>query len=322
MDALLVNDVAAARSPSPWALALGFAVIYTTWGTTYMAIKLGVRDEHLPPLLFGGARIFLGGLLLWCYQWLRGAELHIPARDVLRLWGIGLSFFVAGNGFIGYGQKTVDSSLAAVLVASTPLWIGLFATLWPHGERLTPRGWIGLIIGLLGVVVLLAPGLITADLAVRPGGVACVLASAMSWAFGSVALRHVRLPQPHLTVAACQMLMGGASMLLAGASIGEIGALPQEVTTGAILVFCYLLVVGSLGGFIAYNWLLGHVSAAKVGTYAYVNPLVAVLIGWSFGETVSWLLFAGMGVILFGVFLVRGGERHGHAAAQGDDTGH
>ncbi len=135
-----MNAAPHAKPPATWALALAFAIIYSAWGTTYYAIKLGVRDEHLPPLLFGGARIVIGGALLLSYQWFRGAPLRLPIRDALRLLGISWLMFVAGNGLITYGQKTVDSSVAAVLIATTPLWIGLLAMFWPDAERLTLRG--------------------------------------------------------------------------------------------------------------------------------------------------------------------------------------
>ena len=163
-------DAAAAKSPPPaWAVALSFGIIYVVWGTTYLAIKLGVRDEQLPPLLFGGARIVSAGILLLAYQWLRGASLRLSGNDALHLVTTGALLFVAGNGFITYAQKTVDSSIAAVLIATTPLWIGLWATLWPHGERLTPRGWLGLLVGLAGVIVLSAPRLVEGRRSTTPG---------------------------------------------------------------------------------------------------------------------------------------------------------
>jgi len=247
--------------------------------------------------------------VLLAYQWFRGDSLRMSRRDMLRLLGIGCLMFVAGNGLIGYGQKTVDSSMAAVLIATTPLWIGLLAMLWPDGDRLTYRGWLGLILGLAGVFVLLTPQWLSSQRAFDAAGFLLVLGSAASWALGSLLLRHVRIEQSRLTAATYQMLLGGASMLCVGTLLGEVAALPERITAPAVAVFCYLLIVGSLAGFVAFNWLLGHVSAAKVGTYAYVNPLVAVLIGWATGEDFTWALAAGMAIILLGVFLVRGGEK-------------
>jgi drug/metabolite transporter (DMT)-like permease len=314
MSAVSAHEPAADASafpPPPWALAVAFGVIYLSWGTTYYAVKLGVQRDHLPPFLFGGTRIVLAGAIILAYQVLTGARLRLAAADLLRLYLISALLFIAGNGLITYGQKTVDSSIAAVLVATTPLWIGLMAMFWRHGERLTPRGWTGLVVGLAGVLVLLAPKALASDASFDLRGSLLVIGSAGAWALGSILLRHVSLPVPRLTIAAYQMLLGGASMLVLGTLIGEAGEVPEQLSPQAIQVFLYLLIVGSLGGFVAFNWLLGHVSAAKVGTYAYVNPLVAVLIGWLMGEEVSWGLWAGMAIILFGVFLVRGGERRG-----------
>jgi len=296
------------KAPPAWLILLAFGVIYTSWGTTYYAIKLGVQQERLPPLLFGGTRLAAAGVILLVWQVLRRQSVRISGRDFLTLLGVSWLLFLGGNGLITTGQKYVDSSLAAVLVATTPLWIGLFALLLPHGERLSLRGWLGLLFGLAGVTLLLEPGLRQSG-AVNLFAVALVLGSAASWALGSLLLRRARVEVAHLTAAGYEMLLGGVSLNLIGLALGEGQLVPERLAPGAIGVFLYLLLVGSLTGFVAFNWLLGHVSAAKVGTYAYVNPLVAVLIGWFFGEAVSGRLWAGIGVILLGVFLVRGGER-------------
>jgi drug/metabolite transporter (DMT)-like permease len=202
--------------------------------------------------------------------------------------------------------RTIDSSVSAVLAATTPLWLGLFAMCWPGSERLSARGWVGLFLGLAGVLVLLAPSW-SANLLLDLGPL-CALGSAASWALGSLVLRHFHLHTPHLTAAAYQMILGGASLTLLGIAIGEPERLPERITPGALTVFLYLLIVGSLVGFVSFNWLLKHVSAAKVGTYAYVNPMVAVLVGWAAGEHITGWLAGGITVILLGVFLVRGGE--------------
>jgi drug/metabolite transporter (DMT)-like permease len=295
-------------APPTWAILLAFGVIYTAWGTTYYAIKLGVQQEQLPPALFGGARLGLAGLILLGWQITRGQSVRVARDDLLKIVGIATLLFVGGNGFVTAAQKHVDSSLAAVLIATTPLWIGLFAMLLPRGERLTPLGWLGLLFGLAGVALLVEPRLRHSG-QIDGFGVPMVLASAAAWALGSVLLRRVRVPLPHLSAAGYQMAIGGASLLCVGLVLGEAEQLPGQVSPGAALVFLYLLLVGSLSGFVAFNWLLGHVSAAKVGTYAYVNPLVAVCIGWFFGEEVTSRLWLGIAVILAGVFLVRGGER-------------
>jgi drug/metabolite transporter (DMT)-like permease len=300
------------QRPPTWSIVLAFALVYLSWGTTYLAIKEGVRS--LPPALFGGTRITLAGLLLLGYLACRGEPLRLPRREWLGAAGGGVLLFVCGNGLISVAQRTVDSGVASILVSTTPLWIALLEGFWPHGDRLTLRGWLGILAGLGGVVVLLAPRL--KEPATLRGDAAplLVLGSAFSWGLGSLLLRHRRPTGSHLTAAAWQMLLGGAALSLVGLALGEAGQLtPERFTPAAVYAFFHLLIVGSLIGFLSYSWLLQHVSAALAGTYAYVNPLVAILIGWLLGgeEITVWLL-GGMVIILAGVFLVRsGGVRAG-----------
>ena len=293
------------QRPAAWAVALAFAVVYLSWGTTYFAIRKGVHDEHLPPALFGGVRVCLAGLLLLGYLAARGQSVRLTARDLRLVTLGGCILFVGGNGMITFAETTVPSGVAAVLAATTPLWIGLFGMLWPGGERLSRRGWLGLCVGLGGVLLLLSPRLRDPADFVRDLGPLLVLGSACCWSFGSVLMRHCRLAGSHLAAAAYQMAIGGACLALLGLACGEVRDLPGAITPGAAGAFGYLLVVGSLLGFVAYNWLLGHVAAAQVGTYAYVNPAVAVLIAWAAGEEMTPWLLGGIAVILAGVALVR-----------------
>lgn len=310
------------QRPATSALVFAFALVYLSWGTTYLAIQIGVREEHLPPALFGGSRVGLAGLLVLMFQWIRGRDLWVSKRELVRIIVVSWLLFVGGNGLINLAEKTVNSGVAAVLAATTPLWLGLFAMFWPRGERLTLRGWLGLLVGLAGVPILLWPKLqqlrdVTTLVDLSPF---LVLGSAASWALGSLILRHGRMKSDHLTVAGFQMFLGGGTLALVGLVTGETSQLPEHLTAGAAATFLYLLVVGSLLGFLAFNWLLGHVSAAKVGTYAYVNPVVAVLAGWLTGEEMNVWIAGGIGVILLGVFLVRGGERPAISEEEGEPT--
>jgi drug/metabolite transporter (DMT)-like permease len=223
----------------------------------------------------------------------------------LRLLGISSLLFLLANWLVSVAQIRLESGMAAVLVATTPLWIGLFGLALPHGDRLSARGWFGLLLGLGGVVILLAPRLSDPSALWHDISPLLVLASAVAWALGSLALRHAPIPLPHLTSAGYQMFLGGGSQVVLGLCLGETQRLPSELTAGAVGSFLYLLVVGSLLGFVAYNWLLGHVPAAKVGTYAYVNPVIALALGWLTGEALTPTLLAGIAVILLGVYLVR-----------------
>jgi drug/metabolite transporter (DMT)-like permease len=301
------------RTPARWALVLAFALVYLSWGTTYLAIKEGVKT--LPPALFGGTRVATAGLLLLGYLLLRGEPLRLPRRDFLVTAAAGLCLFVGGNGLVTFAETTVPSGMTSVLVATTPLWIAVAEALWPRGERLTARGWAGVLIGLAGVLVLLAPEL-PAVAEVRDAGPLLVLGSASCWALGSVLLRHGRRGGSHLASAAYQMAIGGGGLALVGLLGGEAGELASEqFTPAAVFSFFYLLVVSSLVGFLAYNWLLHHVSAPLAGTYAYVNPAVAVVVGWLLGgEAITGWIVGGLGIILAGVALVRtgaGGKRTG-----------
>src|SRR5262249_55874889 len=240
---------------------------------------------------------------------LRGEPLRLPRRDFAGVGMGGVLLFVAGNGLITAAEKTVPSGMTAVLAATTPLWMALFELLWPHGDRLTLRGWLGMILGLGGVLLLLAEQLGDPSTFLNDIGPLLVLGSACSWAFGSLLLRYRRLNGSHLTGAAYQMLIGGGRLAFLGVLLGETRQLtPDKLTPGAAFAFFYLLIVSSLVGFVAFNWLLGHVSATQVSTYAYVNPVVAVLIGTLLDheELTGWIV-GGIVVILSGVALVRSG---------------
>lgn len=304
-----MNYLPGTRRPPTWALAVGFAAVYISWGTTYLPTRIAIHDESMPPLLFGGIRIGCGGLLLLLYQIGRGAGVRLSASDFGKIMGVSALLFVAGSGLLMVANETVPSGVCAVLAATTPLWLGLFAMLWPGGERLNWRGWLGLLVGLAGVLILLVPKLTAPEDFVKHIGVVLVLGSAASWAAGSLVLRHVRLRVSHLTTAAYEMILGGIGMTLAGCLLGETRRWPEQLSVRTIEAFLYLLVFGSLVGFVAFNWLLSHVAATKVGTYAYVNPVIAIFVGWAAGEEMNAGLGAGIGVILLGVFLVRGGER-------------
>lgn len=291
--------------PPKWALGLAFLLIYLAWGTTYLAIRKGV--EAFPPILFGGIRITVAGVLLLLYLKLRGHSLRIGRTDFLWTAIVGILLFVGGNGLISMGEKYVDSGVASVMVATTPLWIALLETLWPWGDRLTLPGWVGMLAGLGGVLLLMIPRLQGPAGLFQDAGPLLILASSLTWAMGGVIARHRRFQMLHLVAAAYQMLIGGICMLVLGYAIGEATAITREsFTPAAVYSFFHLLIFGSLIGFVAYNWLLGHVSAAKVGTYAYVNPVVAILVGWLLnGEALTGYVVGGMFVILAGVGLVR-----------------
>jgi drug/metabolite transporter (DMT)-like permease len=318
------TGTATEHRPATWALVLAFAIIYLSWGTTYLAIKEGVKT--LPPALFAGPRLCLAGLIIIAFMLIRRHSLRMPWRELGRMAVGATIMFVGGNGLITAAERTVDSGVASVLVATTPLFIALLEFVWPWGERLTLRGWLGLLIGMSGVVILLVPKLEHPSQFLQDHGPIMVLGSALCWAMGSLILRYGRRHGSHLAAAAYQMIIGGLGLTVIGLSIGELHEItPASFTPGAVFAFFYLLIVGSLLGFVAYTWLLGHVSAAMAGTYAYVNPIVAIFVGWLLAnEEINGWIIGGMVVILAGVALVRTGgirPRKDHVHPQHRVTG-
>jgi drug/metabolite transporter (DMT)-like permease len=295
--------------PARWAVILAFALVYICWGTTYLAIGVGV--DSFPPALFAGTRTALAGLIMLIFLAVRGDLLRLSKQQLLWACVTAFFFFVLGSGLITAGEKTVKSSVAAVLVATTPIWAAVVEMFWPHGDRLTLRGWLGLFIGLGGVCVLLSDKLVKPETFDWDIGPFMIVASAAAWAVGACVLRHRRHQSPHLSGTAYQMIIGGTCLSLIGVAFGEIGEFDWDrVTAGALYSFFHLLVFGSLIGYVAYAWLLRHVTVTQAGTYAYVNPMVAILVGWLLGdEPLSLATIGGMAIVLAGVALVRTGER-------------
>ncbi len=300
------NDPPHLEPPSPLGVATAFLLIYLSWGTTYYVTGYAMQNAKMPPALFGGTRLLLAGAILLLCQACRGQSVRIGAEECLRLVPIAAFYFLLGNWLINLGQREVASGVAAILIATTPLWIGLFGMAWPGGERLSLRGWLGLVVGFAGIVVTMMPQLQGGFDFVKDYHFLFVLGSAASWAIGSLLSRHLAVQLSHLTSAGYQMILGGIFQTALGTALGEWPILIAKIDDRSIMAFAYLLVVGSLTGFVAFNWLLGHVSAAKVGTYAYVNPIIAVFIGWVMNEThVSVALLIGIAIVLIGVYLVR-----------------
>ena len=299
--------------PPAWRVVLALGLLYISWGTTYLATGAGVKT--VPPLLFGGSRLFLAGLVLLGFLRLTGRRVKMSGRDFGRTWLVGVFLFVGGNGLVNVAQQTVPSGIASVLVATTPFWMALLETISPTGERLSVRGWLGLLLGLAGVVLLTADKL-SAHLGGIGVGYLLVIGSAISWAFGAILQRRSKVAASPVACAAWQMVLGGASLVVLGCSLGHAQELRVErITPTAIAAYFYLLVIGSLIGFVAFTWLLSHVSSALAGSYAYVNPVVALLVGWLIAdEVLSARVLCGMMVILAGVALVRTGSGWRHPA--------
>lgn len=277
-----------------WKVPLALAAVYLIWGSTYLAIRFAL-EGGFPPFLLGGVRFLVAGGLL--YGVLRWRGMRAPTAAQWRNAAVtGVLLLLFGNGMVNFAEKTVSSGMAAVAVASAPLWMAIFAAM--RGERPTRLEWTGLAIGFVGVLWLNAGS----SLRATPVGLVALLVAAIAWSFGSIWSRGRDLAPPFMNAAA-QMLCGGAAMLLVGMFAGErFHAVPAS---GGLLAFAYLVLFGSLVGFTAYVWLLGHVRPALAGSYAYVNPAIAVLLGALLaGERFHAAELVAMGVILAGVVAI------------------
>ena len=271
-----------ARAPrppvSPFAAGAGLLTIYLVWGSTYLAIAVVV--ETMPPLLSAGVRFLVAGALVLAWCTLRGKLRR--ERPTLRQWGaatvVGTLLLLGGNGMVMLAEQRIPSGVTALLIGTLPIWMALLDGIVNRRgvSRLVVAGLIG---GLAGVAVLVVPG---SDLgAVEPIGAALAITASLSWAIGSLYARGDRLPRGQLLSTGMEMLCGGVVLTLAGLGLGELRDLDAaRFSTESLLALAYLVVVGSLIGFTVYIWLLQNVATSTVATYAYVNPVVAVILGW------------------------------------------
>lgn len=299
-----MHDASSAARPQTWLLVGAFAAVYLIWGSTYYAIAVAV--ETMPPLLMAGVRALLAGFLLLAVLGVRGAP-RLKAREAAVAGGVGV-LLMLGNGAVTWStDQGTPSGLAAVLVAMVPIWIAVLG--WRlGGARPTKAVVAGLAMGLGGVALLLGPGLGATSVPLVGGLV--ILAGTVSWASGSLASRGARLP-PALSAIAIEMLVGGAALSLIGLGLGEGSRVHLDaVSFRSAAAFAYLVLFGSLVAFTAYVWLLRVQPPGRVATYAFVNPVVAVLLGWALAaEPLTPRTLLAAAVIVAGVALTTLGAR-------------
>ena len=290
--------------PRRAAVFWAFAAIYVVWGSTYLAIRVVV--DTLPPFLAAGSRFLVAGSLL--YGWARWRGVEPPAR---RLWMpaflLGGLFFLLGNGGISWAETRIPSGLTALLAATSPLFTAVFES-GHYGWRRPPlRAMVGIVAGLGGVALLVAPGEIIGGGHVDIAGAAAITLAAIAWAGGSVLSHAVPLHSSPVLATGMKMLAGGTLLTIAGLLFGETSRVSPEIfSAGAILAWVYLIVFGSLIGFSAFTYLLRVTTPSKVATSAYVNPLVAVALGWALlGEPVTPRTLVAAAIIIGGVALIR-----------------
>ncbi|MGZ6299677.1 MAG: EamA family transporter [Candidatus Limnocylindria bacterium] len=307
----------AAERPSTLAVAAALGTVYVVWGSTYLAIAFVV--ESMPPLLAAGARFLLAGSTLVAFlvarqRWQRGR--HLDHGSTLRWpraieWRtafiVGSLLLLGGNGMVSLAETTIPSGIAAVVIATTPIWLSVFDALL---TRRMPSlvAIAGLLVGLIGVAILLIPA--TGLDALNPAGIGILVVATLCWASGSLYARHGPLPKNQLLGTGMEQIAGGLVLLVAAAAIGEVGQFDLGgFTTASLLGLAFLIVFGSLVAFTAYVWLLNHVAVTTVATYAYVNPVVAVALGVAFrGETMTPRTLLAAGLIIGAVVAMVSGR--------------
>ena len=298
--------------PPRWKTLVAFAIIYFVWGSTFYAIRVGVHE--VPPLLYAAMRFTLAGVVLFAWAALQGERL--PSR---REWaGIALVaflIFVVDYGFLFWAEQRVPSGTAAVILATIPAFMALAEILLLRTERLTLQLGSALLVGLAGVVVLVDPALGMSGTPIYVLGAAGLLLSAISWSVASVLSKKLPMPSSKVMSAAAQMLVGGLLLCVVAAAAGEQrGFHAGAVSAGAWIALAYLTVAGSIIGFTAYTWLLHHQSPTKVGTYAYVNPVVAVVVGHFLGgEALDARTVLGTMLVLLSVIVITSRRRRNTA---------
>ena len=293
-----------APRPSRVKIVLAFAAVYVLWGSTYLGIRLAI--ETLPPFLMAATRFMLAGAIIFTWAVLKGERSIPPFHMWRRALVIGGLLLLGGNGGVTWAEKYVATGLAALLVSTEPLWVVILN--WALSRRRpNAKVLLGVLIGLAGVAMLVGDGLRSnghSMLSLIGGGV--VLVASFSWAAGSVYSNRRPLPVSTLMAAGMQMLSGGFLLLLLALATGDVQRLSlANASWTSIGAFFYLLVFGSLVGFTAYSWLLNNVTPARAATYAYVNPVVAVLLGWLVaGEPLTRQMLVAAAVIIGSVILI------------------
>lgn len=296
-------DTTARAEPGLTALVLGFGALYLIWGSTYLAIRFAI--ETIPPFTMAGIRFLVAGTLLLLWARARGVP-SATGPEWRASAVVGALLLLGGNGAVVWAEQWVPSGLTAVLVATVPLWMVLVDWLWAGNARPGAGAWAGIAGGLVGVWILVGDDAVQRlDGPVLLGALVVILGS-LSWAFGSILSRGLSLPASPRMATALQMLSGGALLSMAGLVSGEWGRWdPAATSAGSLVALAYLIAFGGVVAYGTYVWLLRVVPAGRVATYAYVNPLVALLLGWLLAdELLGGRTLAGAGVILVSVMVL------------------
>ena len=279
-------------------LALG--LVYVVWGSTYLAIAIAVQT--LPPLFYSGVRFALAGLLLAAWLAFRRVDLRISRRELGGAAAVGILMLAGGNGLVNLAERTVPSGVAALIVASIPLWIVVYRMV--AGERVGRDLLAGVFLGLVGVAILVVPGGLNGT--IDPIGALMLFGATLSWALGTFLSPRLSTPRNALVSTVYQMLAGGVALILVAVPKGELAQIdPATFSARSLIAFAYLVVFGSLVAYSAYTWLLQNASVSLVSTYAFVNPVVAVFLGaLLLGEAITPTIVIGAAVIVVAVAFI------------------
>lgn len=289
--------------PPSWKILLAFAIIYFVWGSTFLAIRVGVRE--IPPFLMAAIRFLLAGLIL--LLWLMVKKTALPTgRQWTSATLLALLIFVCDYGLLFWAEQKVPSGIAAVMLATIPVFMSLSEIVFLGTQKLTVRLTMALLAGIAGVLVLVSHSLGLGEQPIATSGAIALLIASVSWSIASALSRKLPLPESKAMSSAAQMLSGGIMLTATAALLGEFhGFRVQAVSRQAWLALAYLIVAGSIVGFTAYVWLLHHESPTRVGTYAYVNPVVAVIVGYFFGgEAIGPRTMLGTLLVLVSVVVI------------------
>lgn len=296
----MVSD-GAERTPA-WLIWAALLVVYVVWGSTYLAIRLVV--ETMPPLLSGSLRFIVAGVIIYTVLVLRDgpAVVRLSRRELAASSFVGLALLLGGNGLVMLGERDVPSGLAALIIAIVPLFVVLLRLFF--GERVRSGTLVGVLVGFAGVAVLVLPS--GMDAGAQFVGMLMLIVASASWAVGSYYSRRLELPRDPFVNTAAQLLLGGIGLGVAGLLTGELGLVrPERFSTESVLSLLYLISFGSILAYTAYTWLLQVTSVSKVSTYAYVNPVVALVLGWVIlNEEIGPSVVVGGAMIVLAVGLV------------------
>jgi drug/metabolite transporter (DMT)-like permease len=286
-----------------WKTLLAFAIIYLVWGSTFLAIRIGVRE--VPPFLLAAMRFVAAGLVLYLLTLAQG-ERSPTGRQWISVFMLALLIFVLDYGLVFWAEQRVPSGITAVMLATIPVFMALSEIILLRTQRLTARLALALLVGLAGVSVLVSHSLDLGGAPIETAGAVALIVAAMSWSIASALARKLPLPPSKVMSSGAQMLAGGVLLALTSTGLGEYRNFrPAAVSSAAWLALLYLIVAGSIVAFTAYVWLIHHESPTRVGTYAYVNPVVAVLLGYFFaGEGLSLRTVVGTMFVLVSVVVI------------------